>query len=299
MMMKLSPGEKVFNALNYLFQIALCLIFLIPLISVASTSFISMAEYARRGQFILFPLQPTLYTYRCLMRPESIVWNGYLVSFWRVCVGTLLNLAFTFPLAYVLARRRLTGRTFLTMFVFLTMVFSGGLVPTFVVVENLNLLNSLWSMIFPGLINPWWMLIMRNFIMGIPEEIEEAAIVDGANPLVVMVKIFLPLSLPSLATIGLFYAVGHWNAWFDAAIYISDRMKYPLQIILRSILQAGMGYDSSGTGGTGATVELLEPPPTAALQAAMIVVTTVPILIVYPFIQRYFVSGMLVGSIKG
>jgi len=299
MMMKLSRGERILELTNYAVLLVLCLVFLVPLLSVVSTSFISVREYATRGQFILFPQQPSLDSYRFLLRPGSIVWNGYLVSIWRVCVGTLLNLAFTFPLAYVLARRRLVGRTFLTMFVFVTMIFSGGLVPTFLIVENMNMINSVWSMIIPSLINPWWMLIMRNFIMGIPEEIEEAAIVDGANPLVVMVKIIIPLSLPSIATIGLFYAVGHWNAWFDAAIYISDRAKYPLQIILRSILQAGMGFDSTGTGGIGSSLEMMEPPPTIVLQSAMIVATTLPILVVYPFIQRYFVRGMLVGSVKG
>jgi putative aldouronate transport system permease protein len=296
--MKLSKGERVFDLINTVFLVLVSSVFLIPFISVLSTSFISNSEYVRRGAFILFPEQISFGAYDLLLNRSSTVFNSFLVSISRVVVGTSLNLAFTFPLAYVLARPRLTGRTFITMFVFFTMIFSGGLVPNFLVVENLGLINSFWSMILPGLVNPWWMLIMRNFIMGIPEELHEAAIMDGASPWTIMTRIIIPLSMPAIATIGLFYAVWHWNSWFDAAIYLSDRFKYPMQLVLRAILEAGLGYESTGTGMITAS-EMTEPPPSEVLKAAMIIVSTVPILVVYPFIQKYFVKGVMVGSVKG
>jgi putative aldouronate transport system permease protein len=297
--MRESRGERIFQVINIVLMLLVCFLFLIPFISVVSTSFISSKEYVQRGQFILFPQQISFQSYRFILQTGSRVYSAFGISLVRVIAGTALNLIFTFPLAYVLARRRLVGRVPLTMFVFFTMIFNGGLVPNFILVENLRLTNTLWALLLPGLINPWWMLIMRNFIMSLPEELEEAAIVDGASPLQVLTRIMLPLSMPSIATIGLFYAVAHWNAWFDAAIYLSNRDLYPLQLILRAILEAGLGYDTTGTGNVTGLIEILEPPPSQVLQSAMIVVTTLPILVVYPFIQGYFVKGMLIGSVKG
>lgn len=296
--MKLSPGERAFEVLNYIVLTVLALIFLIPFLSVVSTSLISSSEFAKRGLFILIPRRPVLYAYQLLLGEGSIVLNALKVSLLRVTVGTTMNLLFTFPLAYVLARPRLLGRTGLTLFVFFTMLFSGGLVPRYVLVEKLSLLDTFWAMILPGLVNPWWLLIMRNFIMmAIPEELEEAAIVDGANPPVIMTRIVFPLSLPSIATIGLWYAVGHWNAWFDAAIYIFNPKRLPLQPILRSILEVGVETLSGASGYS--TTDLLAPPPAEAVRTAMIVICTVPVLFVYPFIQKYFVKGVMIGSIKG
>ena len=178
-----------------------------------------------------------LAAYEFLLLRSSVVVNAYMITLFRVIVGTFLNMMFTASLAYVLARRDLPGRTALTLFVFITMVFSGGLIPTFILVDNLGLIDNPWVLIMPGLINPWFMLIMRNFFMALPQELEEAAIVDGAGPATILFRIVLPLSLPSIATIGLFYAVAHWNAWFDAAIYMKDIHRMPVQVILRSILQ--------------------------------------------------------------
>ena len=286
--MKLSRGEKIFQVINYVFLSILTLIFVIPFLSVVATSLTSGSEFARRGQFILFPYRPVLAAYQMLLGRGSVVRRAFLVSLWRVTVGTGLNLLFTFPLAYVLSKRHLTGRTALTLLIFFTMLFSGGLIPNFVLIERLGLLDRLWALVLPGLVNPGWMLIMRNFLMSIPDELEEAAVMDGATPPVILTRIVLPLSLPSMATIGLWYAVAHWNAWFDAAIYINDYNKMPLQLLLRDIMIRRSGPQAPFPG-LAEALEMLEPPPAESLRAAMIIVTTLPIVLVYPFIQRYFV----------
>jgi putative aldouronate transport system permease protein len=294
--MYLSRGERIFEIFNYILLIGVSLIFLIPFLSVLSTSLVGVEEWARRGSFILIPEQIDFSAYGMLLSSKSIVFNAYLVTLFRVFMGTSLNLVFTTIAAYVLARRTLPGRTFLTLVVFIPMVFSGGLIPTFLVVDGVGLTNSLWALIIPGLVNPWWLLIMRNFFMAIPPDLEEAAIIDGASPLDVLWRVILPLSMPSIATIGLFYAVWHWNAWFDAAIYLRDQSKYPIQLILRSVLYLG---EASYRGEIGQMFQPEFMPPAQTLKAAMIIVSTVPILVVYPFIQRYFVKGVLIGSVKG
>jgi len=292
-MVKLSRGERIFEIVNYIALILLSVAFILPLFTVLSTSLIGEAEYARRGLFFLWPEQPVLAAYELLLSGGSIVLNAYLITLFRVIVGTFLNLAFTTTLAYVLARRNLPGRTILTIFVFIPMVFSGGLIPSFILMDTIGLLNSVWAMVIPGLISVWNMLIMRNFFMALPQELEEAAIVDGAGPLTILTRIVLPLSMPAIATIGLFYAVAHWNAWFDAAIYIKDLRKLPVQVILRGILQQAVMLEPE----TLTNIQVM--PPSASLQAAMVVISTVPILCVYPFLQKYFVKGALIGSVKG
>ena len=239
--MKYSRSERLFDWMNIAFLIFLALLFLLPFLSVVSTSLISGREYSLRGLFILYPEKPVLTSYHLLLGQGSLVLNSYVVTFARVFIGTGLNLVFTYPLAYVLSKRQLFGRVPITMFIFFTMLFHGGLIPNFVLVEKLHLLNSFWSLILPPLINPWWLLIMRNFMLAIPDELEEAAVMDGANPLTVLIRVYLPLSMPVIATIGLWYAVMHWNAWFDAAIYLNDPAKFPLQLVLRGILEFGTG----------------------------------------------------------
>jgi len=294
--MYLSKGEKIFEIFNYIFLTIVALCFLIPFLAVLSTSFIGFEEWARRGSFVLIPEKIDLSAYRMLLGRKSIVFNAYKVTLFRVFVGTFLNLLFTSTGAYVLARRNLPGRTLLTLIVFIPMVFSGGLIPTFLLVDNLGLVDSLWALVIPALVNPWWLLIMRNFFMAIPYELEEAAIMDGASPPLILWKVILPLSLPSIATIGLFYAVAHWNAWFDAAIYLKDQAKYPIQLVLRAILYVAQ---ASYRGELQQMIEMEVMPPAQTLKSAMIIVCTVPILVAYPFIQKYFVKGALIGAVKG
>lgn len=294
--MKLSKGEKIFQVFIYIFLSILSLAFLIPFLAVLSTSFVSFEEWIRRGSFVLIPEKIDLSAYRMFLGSGSAVLNAYKVTLFRVFVGAFLNLLFTSTLAYVLARRDLPGRTFLTLFVFITMIFSGGLIPTFVLIDTLGLMNTLWVMVIPGLINPWWLLIMRNFFMSLPQELEEAAIIDGATPVDVLWRIYLPLSLPSISTIGLFYAVWHWNAWFDAAIFLRDRAKFPAQLLLRTVLTMA---DASYRGEVEQMTQMEILPPAQTMKSAMIIVCTLPVLVVYPFIQKYFVKGVMIGAVKG
>ncbi len=292
-MLKLSRNEKFAHATIYLLLILLTLAFLIPFIIVFSTSFISDAEFARRGGYVLYPEAFATGAYDILFGRSKVILNAYGVTLFRVVVGTAFNLAFTITMAYALAKRDLPGRVPLTIFVFITMVFSGGLIPRFLLVDALGLRNTLWSMVFPGLINAWNMLIMRNFFMSLPEELFDAAIVDGASPPTVLLRIVLPLSMPVIATIGLFYAVWHWNSWFDAAIYIDKSHLKPMQIILRSLLE------TTNMQGLEELAFIEDPPPAASLRSALIIVSTVPVLFIYPFVQRYFVKGIMIGGIKG
>ena len=176
------------------------------------------------------------------------------------------------------------------------MLFSGGLIPTFILVKGLGLIDSRWSMVLPCLVNTWNLLIMRNFFYAIPKSLEEAAVIDGANDVQILTKVVLPLSKASIATIGLFYAVSHWNAWFDAMLYINKTPLLPMQNILRNIITAA---SSIGDLGAEAYNSLDVVPPSQSIRAATIVITTLPILVVYPFVQKYFVKGVMVGSVKG
>lgn len=292
-MLKLSRNEKFAHAVIYSLLITLTLAFLIPFIIVLSTSFISEDEFARRGGYVLYPEAISISSYEILFGRSKVILNAYGVTLFRVVVGTGFNLAFTITMAYALAKKNLPGRVPITVFVFITMVFSGGLIPRFLLVDALGLRNTLWSMVFPGLINAWYLLIMRNFFMSLPEELFDAAIVDGASPSTVLVRIVLPLSMPVIATIGLFYAVWHWNSWFDAAIYIDKSHLKPMQIILRSLLE------TTNMQGLEELAFIEDPPPAASLRSALIIVSTVPVLFIYPFVQRYFVKGIMIGGVKG
>ncbi|MDQ1913590.1 carbohydrate ABC transporter permease [Paenibacillus sp. GD4] len=291
--LKPSTGERLFDAVNILFLIGLSLLFLIPFLSVLSTSFISAEESMRRGAFVLIPEKLDFTAYDLLINRGPLVFNAYKITMFKVVVGTFLNLVFTATLAYGLSRKSLPGKNALVLIIFLTMIFHGGLIPTYMLIDNLGLKDTLWVLVLPGLVSAWNLFIMRNFFMSLPEELEESAIIDGASPPVILMKIIVPLSMPAIATIGLFYAVSHWNDWFGASIYINDQSKLPIQVLMRNILLTGVMQNET-------QVEFVhDPPPAATLKSAIIIISTLPILFVYPFIQRYFVKGVMVGSIKG
>ena len=288
-------GERLFQIVDVLLLFPLSLIILLPFFTVVMTSFVSEAEIARRGSFILIPEKFDFSAYRVLWRGRSGIIRAYGNTLFRVIVGTSLQMFMTITFAYGLSRKNLKGREGITVYVFITMLFSGGLIPGFMLVKGLGLLNSRWSMVIPGLISTWNMLVMRNFFMAIPSSLEEAAIIDGANDVQILTRVVLPLSKASIATIALFYAVGHWNSWFDAMIYINDGSKLPMQNILRNIIASTTLSDLD----LQSMNEMISRPPTQAVRSATIIVTILPILFVYPFVQKYFVKGVMVGSVKG
>lgn len=291
--MRNSIGENFFNFLIVIILLILTLSFLLPFIIVLSTSLISELEWAERGGHVLYPKNLSFAAYEILFGKSYVLFNAYQITFLRVTLGTFCNMIFTTSLAYALAQKDLPGRVPLTFLVFFTMIFNGGLIPHFLLVDFLNLRNTIFALFVPTLINGWYLLIMRNFFMKIPRDLVDAAIIDGASPFKILVNVVLPLSMPVIATISLFYAVYHWNEWFYASIYISENDMKPMQIILRGLLnQATMqGIDNISF--------MEEPPPAASLRSALIIFSTVPILLVYPFIQRYFIKGIMVGGVKG
>ncbi|MDQ0898962.1 MULTISPECIES: carbohydrate ABC transporter permease [unclassified Paenibacillus] len=290
---KPTVGEHTFDVFNILILAVLSLLFLIPFLAVFSTSFISAEESMRRGAFVLIPEKIDFGAYDMLLNRGMIIYNAYKVTFFRITVGTFLNLLFTATLAYGLSRRTLPGRNTFVLIIFITMIFHGGLIPTYMLIDKIGLKDTLWVLVIPGLISAWNLFIMRNFFLALPEELEESAIIDGATPAVILWKIIIPLSMPAIATIGLFYTVHHWNDWFGASIYINSQSLLPIQVIMRNILLTGLLQDET-------QVEYIrDPPPAASLKSAVVMISTLPILFVYPFIQKYFVKGMMVGSIKG
>lgn len=295
-MKKKISGETVFQVVDVCLMCLFMVAILIPVFTVVMTSFVSEAEIARRGTFIIVPEEFDFSAYRMLLASGKNIIRAYKNTLFRVVAGTGLNLAVTISLAYGLSRENLKGKTALTGMVFFTMLFSGGMIPTFILVKGLGLIDSRWSMVLPGMVNTWNLLIMRNFFYAIPKSLEEAAVIDGANDVQILTKIVLPLSKASIATIGLFYAVGHWNAWFDAMLYINKTPLLPMQNILRNIITAA---SSIGDLGAEAYNSLDVVPPSQSIRAATIVITTLPILVIYPFVQKYFVKGVMVGSVKG
>lgn len=295
-MKKRLSGEKIFQAVDVIIMCIFMILILVPVFTVVMTSFISEAEIARRGSFIIIPEKFDFTAYEMLITSGKNIIRAYKNTLFRVFAGTFLSLAVTIGLGYGLSRTQLKGRTVITGFVFFTMLFSGGMIPTFIVVKGVGLMDSRWSMVLPCMVNTWNLLIMRNFFYAIPKSLEEAAVIDGANDVQILVKVVLPLSKASIATIGLFYAVSHWNSWFDAMLYINKTALLPMQNILRNIITS---VSSIGDLGADAYNSLDVLPPSQSVRAATIVVTTLPILVVYPFIQKYFVKGVMVGSVKG
>lgn len=285
-----SKGEKAFDILNITFLILFSLMCLIPFINIIATSFATPGEITT-STFILFPKTFTLDAYRYILSTPTI-FQSIGVSLFVTVVGTFLSMVLTSFMAYGLSRRYLHGRSILNFLVIFTMLFSGGMIPAFLVVNSLGLIDSLWSLILPGAISAYNMIIMRNFFQGIPDSLEESAKMDGCGDFGVFFRIILPLSLPSIATISLFYAVNYWNTYQSAILYINDPAKWPVQVLLRQIVLV-----SSGLNADSSVVDVV--PPAQSVKMAVIVIATMPMLLAYPFVQKYFVKGAMVGSVKG
>lgn len=294
--MKKSIGDRLFDTVNHTLLVFLSLCFVLPFIFIVTASIVSEAEFIEKAGFVFFPSRIDLTAYKIVLSSGSVVLSGYKITIVRTLAGTFLNLLFTTTLAYGLSKKRLLGRNFMLTVVFITMFFGGGLIPTYILVDSLHMTNKLWSLIIPGLINAWYMIIMKNFFSAFSPDIEESAIIDGANDAVVFLRIILPLSIPTIATIGLFYAIGHWNSWFDAVIYIRDTKIKPLALILRGIV---IQNSMSEISGSAAFKNSISRPPQEAVRAASIIVSIGPIIAVYPFVQKYFVKGIMIGAVKG
>ncbi|MBL4994460.1 ABC transporter permease [Enterococcus xinjiangensis] len=287
---KVSIGERSFTFFNNTFLILLALICIVPFLNIIATSFASTQEVVAK-KFILFPTTFSLDAYRYILSTPTI-FRALAVSIGVTGVGTIVSMCATSLMAYGLSRKCLFGRGFVNFLVVFSMLFSGGMIPTFLVVRSLGLVNSYWAMILPVAVNAMNMIIMRNFFQALPDSLEESAKMDGCTDFGVFFKIMLPLALPSIATISLFYAVTYWNTYMTAILYINDSSKWPIQILLRQIVIV-----SSGMQAESSAVDVI--PPAQTVKMAVIVIATVPMLIAYPFVQKYFVKGALVGSVKG
>ena len=287
-------GEKVFNGFNYCFFILLGVIMVYPFWHVVMYSFSEVALAGTGGVFLL-PRGFTLDSYRSVLMTKAVR-EGFLTSVLVTGIGTALGTLVTAMTAYSLSKKRLLGSKVIMFLIFFTMLFSGGMIPSYMLIKNLKLLNNLWALILPGLISAYNVIIMRSFFSGLPVSLEESAKIDGANDLLIFFRIVFPVSYAVMATIALFMAVGYWNDYFSTVLYItSDPSKHSLQFVLRQLLTS----TSSAMSSAGINVAHVQTITTESIRSTTVVVATVPILVVYPFLQKYFVKGVMVGSIKG
>ncbi|WP_274362054.1 carbohydrate ABC transporter permease [Paenibacillus thermotolerans] len=291
MLYKPTLGDRLFDSLIYVILTLLMLSTFYPLYYIFVVSLSSIGEIAKHGSVMLLPRGFTLEAYEAVIQNPNIL-KGFRNSVFYVAVGTAINMVLTTFAAYGLSKRWLKGRRIIMFMIVFTMFFNGGLIPSFLVVQKLGLYNTVWALLLPGAMSAWNMIMMRTYFMGISESLDESARIDGGNDFQILFWVYLPISLPIMAVMVLFYAVGHWNSWFAASIYLQNRDLYPLQLILREILIQGRIADFGGDT-TNVTQQVAK-----NLKYATIIVSTVPILIVYPFIQKYFVKGVMLGSLK-
>lgn len=289
-----SFGDRIFLGAVYIFLTCVLLAVLYPLIFIVSSS-LSSPQAVSSGRVWLFPVNFSLRGYQVALSNPQII-TGYMNSLFYAFFGTLISVTLTVSLAYPLSRKSFFGRNLIMMFIVFTMLFSGGLIPTYLVVKELGLLNTRWAMLIPGAMAVWQVIIARTFFQAsIPDELAEAAELDGASDLRFLWSVVIPLSKPIIAVLVLMYAVAQWNAYFDALLYLKSPELHPLQLVLRSILI--LNTTTSGSMEASAMVERQQ--LADLLKYSLIVVASLPVLIIYPFVQRYFVKGMLIGSVKG
>ncbi|WP_411553635.1 carbohydrate ABC transporter permease [Paenibacillus lautus] len=288
-----SVGEKLFDMFNYALLTIITLCTLYPLIYVLFASLSDPTRYMQHSGILWKPLDMTFNAYRLVFDNPMII-RGYMNTFLIVSGGLVLNITLTAFGAYALSRKGLRYRKQLMLFIVFTMFFSGGLIPLYFTVKGLELTNTLWSLIIPQAISAFNLIIMRTAFEAVPDSLEESAKIDGANEFVILFRIMMPLCMPVIAVMLLYYGVSHWNSWFQAMIYLQDRSLYPLQLVLRELLLLN-DASSMASGASGGEVAVIG----ETLKHATIIVATVPILLVYPFLQKYFVKGALIGAIKG
>ncbi len=292
---KRSPGEQVFNVINILLMILMVVVMLYPMWHVLCASFSNPRALASHTGILLKPEGFSATAYKLMMKNPMIL-RGYLNTFLILIFGLAINMVMTCLAAYVLSRRNLMLKKPLTIIIIFTMYFSGGLIPTYLNIMGLGLEDSLLAIILPGAISTYNMIVMRTGFASVPESLEEAAKIDGASAFKILCQIILPLSKATVAVVCLYYAVSHWNSWFNAMLYLQDRNKFPLQLVLREILiqndTSSMVTAMDVSAGDSSFLS-------ETVKYAVIIVSVVPILCIYPFIQKYFTKGVMVGAVKG
>ncbi|GIO84788.1 protein LplC [Paenibacillus faecis] len=283
-----SRSDKWFNAVIYVILVLIAVAAVFPLLYVISMSLTPYSEVVKNGGFIVLPRKISFEAYERIFADPALG-RSMLVTVIVTVGGTLVNMIFTTLAAYPLSRRNLPGRTFFLLYMVFTMLFSGGLIPTYLVIQSLGMINTLWALIIPGAIATFNVLILKSFFETLPEELFESARIDGAREFRILWQVAIPLSLPSMMTVGLFYMVGHWNSFFSAVLYITDTDLNPLQVVIRNMLLLTQSSELQAE----ITV------PTAAMQMAAVIAGSLPIIAVYPFIQKHFTKGMLLGAVKG
>lgn len=295
--MKITKKQKVFAVFNYILLAILGLLCLLPMLNIVALSF-SSRNMVNAGAVTLLPKEFTISSYAYMLQKSGLL-PALWITIQRLVIGVVVNLVMTILVAYPLSKsiKHFKSRKFYVAFFLITMIFNGGIIPTYMVIKEMKMLDTIWALILPNSVTMFYVLLMLNFFRGIPEEIEEAAIMDGANWMTILVRVYLPLSLPSLATVTLFIIVGHWNEWFDGMIYNNHSENYPLMTFLQ--------YHVLNFKTSELRPEQIAANPALAdlegrsIKSAGIVLCTLPVLVFYPFLQRYFVTGITVGSVKG
>lgn len=291
---KRTRGDVVFDVINALILLVVMLVVAYPLIYAVSCSFSSPLMVVQ-SKVVLLPKNLTLIAYERVFNNQQIL-TGYKNTILYTLLGTAINVVLTTMTAYPLSRSDFKARKYITFLFTFTMLFNGGLIPTFLIVKKLGLMNTVWALILPGAISSWNMFIMKNYFQtSIPGELYEAARIDGADNTRILFSLVLPLSMPIIAVMVLYYGVSHWNSYFSALVYIRDSDRYPLQLVMRNFF-SGQDYVEQGGGGEDATQMLLL---NETMKYALIVIASVPMLVLYPLLQRFFVKGVMLGAIKG
>ena len=293
MKFKKNSLETGFDIFNVVFMIVLMLVTVYPILYILFASVSDAGLLMQHRGFLLVPLGVNFDSYIAVFK-NPLILTGFRNTLFVVIVGSAVNILMTFLAAYFLSRKKLLWKRFVMIMIVITMFFGGGMIPSYLVVVGLGLRNSLWSLIIPSAVSAFNIIVMRTAFMSIPESLEESAVLDGANDFTILFRIIVPLSLPVTAVMLLWYGVGHWNAWFQASLFLSNRKLFPLQLILREVLiqntmdEMLVGTQNADRGQVAETIKY-----------ATIIVATIPILFVYPFLQKYFVKGVMIGALKG
>ncbi|MDF2963346.1 MAG: binding-protein-dependent transport system inner rane component [Paenibacillus sp.] len=290
--MKASLNDKLIDTSIVIVVTLASFLCLVPILHLAAVSLSSNAAIIS-NKVTVFPIEWSTLAYQTVLKDVKMI-NSLLFTILLVVVFTVICMVMTICAAYPLTKKKLKGRDFFLLMILFTMFFSGGLIPEYLLVKSLKLTNTIWALVLPGMINAFYLIILKSFFSSIPEELEESARMDGSSHFGTLFRIVLPLSLPVLATLSLFYAVGRWNGFMDALFYITNQNLYPIQLKLYQLVISNQMSDSMATEGMNATAPIPE-----SLKAASIMFATVPILMVYPWLQRYFISGMMIGAVKG